>query len=89
LGEFSPIWQLFTLGSVLKITEVMQILGYYFSRYQLFTDFEKQLVGPHIGRFFLQTHRVTLIIGQRRAAVKNFHFLLKPTPPAVTSIVVV
>jgi hypothetical protein len=27
LGEFSPIWHLFSLGSYLKILEVAQILG--------------------------------------------------------------
>jgi hypothetical protein len=31
LGEFSPIVQLFSLGSFLKITEVAQIFGDFFS----------------------------------------------------------
>jgi hypothetical protein len=30
LGEFSPVGQMFTLGSVLKITEVAQIFGLLF-----------------------------------------------------------
>jgi hypothetical protein len=43
-GEFSPSDQLFTFGSVLKImkiTEVAQIFGLLFPRYQLCVNFNK------------------------------------------------
>jgi hypothetical protein len=47
LGEFSPIGRLFSLASLLKITEVAQLL---FPHNQLRINFDKKLVGQHFGR---------------------------------------
>jgi hypothetical protein len=36
------------------------ILDYYFQKQKLWIDFEQISVGQHLGRFFSQTHPVTL-----------------------------
>jgi hypothetical protein len=51
-GVFSPVGRLFTLGSRLKMTEVVQILGLLFPQYKLRVDFSKKWVGIHFGRLF-------------------------------------
>jgi hypothetical protein len=58
LGEFSPIWRLFTLGSFfLKITEVAQILCFVLERYKLCINSDKEGFGLHFRRF---SHLFTL-----------------------------
>jgi hypothetical protein len=52
LGKFSPLGQLFTLGIVLKITEVAQFLGYFFPRKHLRINFDKKCLGRILGNFF-------------------------------------
>jgi hypothetical protein len=57
-GELSPIGTLFSLGRSLKIAEVVQIFGPLFSTDSVY--FDKIRVGAQFGRFFAQTHPVTL-----------------------------
>jgi hypothetical protein len=53
LGEFSPIGQLFSLGSLLKITQGAQILGLLFShRKSNVLILAKSAVGNILGDFF-------------------------------------
>jgi hypothetical protein len=66
LVEFSPIGRLFTLGSGLKITEVAQIFGPFFPRYQLWIDFEKYIFGLNFGRLRRQQYVLEEEIRQRR-----------------------
>jgi hypothetical protein len=44
LGNFLPIGGLFSLGIVLKLTEVAQFFGYLFSRYQLCIIIDKKML---------------------------------------------
>jgi hypothetical protein len=50
LGDFSPIWRLFTLATFWKITEVPQIFGMLFPCLILCIKFEKKWFGLHFGR---------------------------------------
>jgi hypothetical protein len=49
LGEFSPVGRLFSLGTCLEITEIVQFLGLLFPK--LCINFDKG-VGLHFGQFF-------------------------------------
>jgi hypothetical protein len=53
LGEFSPIGGLFTLGSLCENGKNQD--------YYVGINFDKKRIGPHFGRFFYQTHLVTLV----------------------------
>jgi hypothetical protein len=57
LGEFLPIGLLFTLGSFLKITEVVLIFGLFFGRRKLGIYFDQKM--DNIFGDFSQTHLVT------------------------------
>jgi hypothetical protein len=62
LGEISPIGWLFSLGRFSKIAEVAQILGLLFIWKKLCIEFDKNGLGyMYFGRFFWQTHLVTLV----------------------------
>jgi hypothetical protein len=52
--EFSPIGQMFILGSFLKLTEVCSsnLWATFCCCKTLFINFDKKRVGPHFGRFF-------------------------------------
>jgi hypothetical protein len=50
LGKFLPIGRLFTLGSFWEITEVPQILWYFFQWYKLRINFDKKWVGLCFGQ---------------------------------------
>jgi hypothetical protein len=65
LVEFSPNGWLFTLVRVFWIAEVAHILGLLFQSWRLWIDFEKKCVVLNFGRFFSQTHLVTLPAGDR------------------------
>jgi hypothetical protein len=52
LGEFSPIGRLFSFASILKITEVAQVLGLLFSKVPVSINLDKKLDGLHFGRLF-------------------------------------
>jgi hypothetical protein len=52
LGEFSPFWRLFSMGSFLKITEVAKLLSRYFPRNKLLIKFDKNGLGYTLGDFF-------------------------------------
>jgi hypothetical protein len=42
IGEFSPIWQMFSWGQHLrKIAEIFKILSYFLTRKKLGNDFDK------------------------------------------------
>jgi hypothetical protein len=61
LGEFSPTGRLFSLASLLKMTEVLEILGLVFSTVPV----DKKLFELHtFWATFLQTNLVTLPIGK-------------------------
>jgi hypothetical protein len=63
LGEFSPIWWLFSSGSFLKIIQVAQIHVLFLSkRFSPVFISTKKRVGLHFGRLSLQTHLVTLLL---------------------------
>jgi hypothetical protein len=74
LGKYSPIGQLFSLGKFLKIKEVAQIIGLLFYTDKLMYLFSHEMVWLYLGRFFSQTHLVTLI---RRLAVAGWFMLGK------------
>jgi hypothetical protein len=52
LGDFFAYW---------KTMKPLKFLSYFFPRYKLCIDCDKQWVGPHFGRFFSLTHLVTLV----------------------------
>jgi hypothetical protein len=52
LGEFSPIGRLFTLGSVMKITEVAKHFGLLIKTETVMYSFDKKWVGQHFGLLF-------------------------------------
>jgi hypothetical protein len=52
LGEFSPIWRVFALGSFSECKEVAQIFGPLISQYNLYLYCGKKWAGPRFGRFF-------------------------------------
>jgi hypothetical protein len=65
LGEFSPIGQLITWTSFSKITEAIirsspNSRGHFFPRKNLCINFNNKWL--HFGRFFSQTHLVTLLV---------------------------
>jgi hypothetical protein len=61
-AKFRPMGVFFTLGSFYNITQVRPSLGLLFHcTYKLCINFGKKLDGLHIGWFFSQTHRVTLL----------------------------
>jgi hypothetical protein len=66
-GEF------FTLGSVLKITEVAQIFDYALNSSSYVVIFDKKLAQLHFGATFSQTHLVTLQSRHRKIFIKK-HF---------------
>jgi hypothetical protein len=43
LDEFSPIGRLFTLGSLLKISEVAKVLGYFYAQIGFYINFGKKM----------------------------------------------
>jgi hypothetical protein len=54
------IGRLFSLGRFLKIKK-KSFLGNYFPLLMLCIEFDKKWLGLHFGRFFSQTHPVTLL----------------------------
>jgi succinate-acetate transporter protein len=66
LGEFLPIWPLFTLGSFLKITKVAKYFGILFSTEKLCILILAKLVFGYILEDFSQTYLVTLVLGLLR-----------------------
>jgi hypothetical protein len=61
LGEFSPIGQLFALGSFLKITESALIFALLYPIEKKYINCDKN-GGKHFGRLFqINSHLVTLI----------------------------
>jgi hypothetical protein len=52
LGEFSLIGWLVTKGNLLKITEDLKFIVYFFPTYQLCIYFDKKWLRPHFGRLF-------------------------------------
>jgi hypothetical protein len=61
LGEFSPIGRLFSLGSLLKITEVAQHSGLLFSSFQFLYKFRQKMAWVTIWAISSQTHLVTML----------------------------
>jgi hypothetical protein len=61
LGEFSPIGRLFSLASLLKITEVAQILGLPFSKEPDMYHFLPSKCWATLWATFSPTHLVTLL----------------------------
>jgi hypothetical protein len=61
LGEFSPIGLLFSLGSLLKITEVAQHSGLLFSSFQFIYKFWQKMAWATIWAIFSQTHLVIIL----------------------------
>jgi hypothetical protein len=64
LGELSPIGQLFSLGSFLKITNGARIFGQlFFHRKNNASDLTKNGLGYILGSFS-QSHLATLLVGE-------------------------
>jgi hypothetical protein len=57
IGEFSPLGQLFSLGKIFKITQVYRTFWATFSHTEMLAKYG---FGNIFGRFFSQTHLVTL-----------------------------
>jgi hypothetical protein len=63
LGEFTSNGRLFTIDSILKITEVAHILFHFFHKHRLCSNFDKKLDWDRFWAIFSQTHLVTLFTG--------------------------
>jgi hypothetical protein len=59
LGEYSPNWEVFTLDSLLKITEMAHILGLLFHTVRVLHKIYKKWVGLYFGLLY-KHHLVTL-----------------------------
>jgi hypothetical protein len=73
LSEFSPIGWLFTLGS-LKKQNIFRNSPHYWATFSIVKavhQFRLKCIGLCFGRFFSQTHRVTLIQSARRKKFKS------------------
>jgi hypothetical protein len=57
----------FLLGTFLKITKVAIIFDNFFPHTEWCIKFDKTCVGLHFGRFFAQTHLVTLLLNWPRS----------------------
>jgi hypothetical protein len=81
LGEFSPLGRLFSLASLLKFTEVAQILGLLFPKCQLCINFDKKIVWATFSKTHLVTLLVTLseTIPLDHAAIRTAHNTLRVT----------
>jgi hypothetical protein len=73
LGEFLPTGRIFSLASLLKLSEVVQILGLLFPQYQLCITFDKKIRWATFWATF--SHLVTLVTKFNLLKDQNFDYM--------------